>query len=167
MSFGLLNFLPSYFDAIVVIVPSCSNRKIVRLHQPATVNRPSLSNVMPFAWPDGRSTTSRPTPGFHFQIVLPMISTQYNWRVRLSHTGPSPKVKPCAMLSSGGSRSTTRSKPGAMRSVSTRTSRGPGFFSERVFVGHHIDDDRAVHGKRFRQQFFQLTRLVDPERRTA
>src|SRR5258705_7746100 len=67
------------------------------------------------------------------------------------------------MRSSGASRSTMRSKPGAIKSMSTRTSRSPSFFGERIFVGDDIDDHRPIHRKRARQQFFQLARLVDAE----
>src|SRR4051812_688163 len=71
------------------------------------------------------------------------------------------------MLSSGGSRSTTRSNPGAIRSVSTSASGCPRFFSKRIFVGGDVDDDRTVHRECARQQFFQLAGLVHFECGTA
>src|SRR5262245_2357903 len=74
ISLGLLSFLPSQRSASVLRDPFFSNRNTVRPPHPATTSRFSRSRHIPFALADGRSTGFGFPPGFHFQIVSPMMS---------------------------------------------------------------------------------------------
>src|SRR5262245_48522745 len=74
ISFGLLSFFPSQRSASTLREPFFSKRNTVRPPQPATISRFSRSRQVPFALADGRRIAFGLPPGFHFQIVSPMIS---------------------------------------------------------------------------------------------
>ena len=109
MSFGPLSGFPSNSEARTVVVPSCSILYTERDDQPATINRPSRSNVIPFAWALGDISF---LPGLCSQIASPIISTRKKRFWRRSQTAPSPKVKTCATVSRLGTSSPNGLCPG-------------------------------------------------------
>src|SRR5262249_49540391 len=86
--------------------------------QPAARMRLSRSRARPSALAEGLSTTSKPPSRFQRQIVSPMMSTKVSSFLRLSQTGPSPKMMSRAMMSSGGFLPTSRSPSGVSMSTS-------------------------------------------------
>src|SRR5262245_28279581 len=135
MSLGLFSFLPSNWSASTVREPSFSMRNTVRPPHPAASTRYSKSSASPSALADGLSTTSSPPLRFHFQIVSPMMSTNVSSFLRLSHTGPSPKMMSRAMMSSGGFFPTMRSPSGVSMSTSIFKSSNDPCMSNSLHVG--------------------------------
>src|SRR6516165_2172964 len=155
---------------VVMELSLTSSRHTVRAPHPAQSSRPSWSKVRPSGLPAGCSTTSTPTPGFHFRTLSPMISTKNSSLVRLFHAGPSPNTRPGTISSNGAKRSISRSSSGfAMSMSSMRAScrRDPGSLRHRRRVRHRVDHHRPCEAQRLAKRLAELAARRRPQPDTA